>query len=358
MVNGAKILPETADNEKHLQTLHTFLDRLYGVCSFAVSNRNNMREIVISDESLNSYGFRVLSDGIDIEQYQKNPIMLFMHNRPESPYKDVQLPIGRMENLRREADKWIATPVFDMEDEFAAKIADKYERGFLNMASIGIDIVETSQDEQFLLVGQARPTVTKCKLREVSIVDIGSNDNALAIPEGIELKAGAFVELMATKLSTVVINKPTENMKQTLNPERICALLSLGLDATQEEIEQSIELLNRKAAEREELLKEAEVARQQEVATLINDAINAGTLSKDKVQTFTDIAEKAGIATLKEALACLKKPVKPTDLINNTGTTDALPDWDELDRQPGALLSLKRNQPEVYQQIYAKKFGK
>ena len=39
-------------------------------------------EVVISTSKLNSYGSRVLTEGIDTKQYKKNHIVLWMHNRP------------------------------------------------------------------------------------------------------------------------------------------------------------------------------------------------------------------------------------------------------------------------------------
>ena len=41
-----------------------------------------MAEVIISTSAINSYGSRVLTAGINLKQYKKNPIVLFMHNRP------------------------------------------------------------------------------------------------------------------------------------------------------------------------------------------------------------------------------------------------------------------------------------
>ena len=71
------------------------------------------KEVVISNSKLNSYGFRVLTEGIDTTQYARNPILLWMHNRPVRGTTDEVLPIGRMENLRIDGDNLIGTPIFD-----------------------------------------------------------------------------------------------------------------------------------------------------------------------------------------------------------------------------------------------------
>ena len=125
------------------------------------------KEVIISNSSLNSRGFRVLTSGIDITQYMRNPILLWAHSRPFRGTKDEVLPIGRMENLRIEGDNLIGTPVFDEKDEFAVKIKDKWDNGFLKMASAGLDLIELSDDPTVIVQGQRRSTVTKSKLSEV-----------------------------------------------------------------------------------------------------------------------------------------------------------------------------------------------
>ena len=136
-----------------------------------------MKQVIISTSALNSYGTRVLTSGMDIEQYKRNPVLLWMHRR----YDREDIPIGRIDDIHIDGDKIIGTPVFDMSDEFAAKIARKWEEGFLRMSSAGLTVIELSDAPEHLLPGQTRMTITKSKLDEVSIVDIGANDEALAI---------------------------------------------------------------------------------------------------------------------------------------------------------------------------------
>lgn len=129
---------------------------------------------VLSDETVNTYGFRLLTSGADLEQFKRNPVLYFDHNVHD-------LPLGRWENIRVEGDKILADPVFDMEDEKGREIGGKVDRGFLCMASVGFRVIETSEDPGTFLPGQTGLTVTKWILREVSIVGIGSNHNALRL---------------------------------------------------------------------------------------------------------------------------------------------------------------------------------
>ena len=52
------------------------------------------KEFMCSDESINTYGFRVLTDGGKLERFLVNPVMLYMH--------DVRQVIGSWEELRNE----------------------------------------------------------------------------------------------------------------------------------------------------------------------------------------------------------------------------------------------------------------
>lgn len=118
------------------------------------------REAVISTSALNAYGTRILTEGLDIEQYKKNPIVLYMHRRGSRE----DIPIGIMENIRVDGDKIFGTPKIDKDTEEEKVIAAKWERGTLRMLSAGIDIIECSDDPQYLVQGQTRPTIIRSRL--------------------------------------------------------------------------------------------------------------------------------------------------------------------------------------------------
>ena len=39
------------------------------------------KSFILSEESINDRGFRVLTGGINLERFKKNPVMLWMHHR-------------------------------------------------------------------------------------------------------------------------------------------------------------------------------------------------------------------------------------------------------------------------------------
>lgn len=136
---------------------------------------------ILSDESVNSYGTRVLTEGIRLDNFLKNPTMLWNHTRAWSDKEDQILPIGRWENLRVEDGKLLGDGVFDEKDAFAQKIKSKVEQKIINMCSVSIAVITSSEDASVIVQGQSRPTIIECELREVSVVDIGSNKNAVRL---------------------------------------------------------------------------------------------------------------------------------------------------------------------------------
>jgi len=162
------------------------------------------RKVRISDSSLNSYGTRVLTSGVDLVQFRKNPVLLWMHNRAWRGQQSEVLPLGYVENIQVEGDSITGELVFDEQDEFAKQIASKWDGGILRMVSPNFDIIAVDESPDLAVPGQTRATITKAKLVEVSVVDIGGNDNNIALQyQGKELKlseGGEFPEIPAIQL--------------------------------------------------------------------------------------------------------------------------------------------------------------
>ena len=150
---------------------------------------SKVHTFLVSDESENSHGFKVLTEGIDITQFEKNPIMLYMHERPTI--------IGMWKNLRKEDGKLYADAVFDTESEKGGEVARQVEKGFLRGASIGI-----TYQKEYLKNG----VLEKCRLFEISIVDIGSNPNALKLYDDTETVELYFKDIIAQNIIAEKLN--------------------------------------------------------------------------------------------------------------------------------------------------------
>ena len=78
---------------------------------------------IVSDETINSYGFSVLTAGIDTAHFEKNPVMYYMHNRESGI-------IGRWENIRKDGAKLLADAVFDNSTDLARQVQNQVANGF------------------------------------------------------------------------------------------------------------------------------------------------------------------------------------------------------------------------------------
>lgn len=317
------------------------------------------KEVVINTSGLNSYGSRVLTAGLDTSQYCRNPVLLWMHRRGGD-----NMPIGRMENLRVDGDRLIGTPVFDEKDEFAKRIASKWEDGFLNMCSAGIEVLEYSVDPAVLLQGQTRATVTASKLNEVSIVDIGANDEALKLYGGgklLELAAGQdnpllpLVELSKPKETPQEsAAKSNENKKEKMKKETLL-LLGLPETATEEEAHAAVVALKSKADSAETLTLAA-------ITAQVDAAIKEKRITADRKEFFVNLGKTSGADTLRQTLELMQPSRKPTDMIDMS--KDGAQEQHE--KQTFAKLSevpadqvkkLRTENPNEYMRLYKAEYG-
>jgi uncharacterized protein (UPF0335 family) len=198
-----------------------------------------MQTLVISTERLNEYGFRLLTDGGDVTDYLKNPVLLYDHTRRYGENNDqIILPIGRLNNLRKENSQLVGDPEFDLDDDFAKKVASKFEKGYLNAASPGFEIITLSDHPSVMLPGQKLPTVTQWRLKEVSITDIPANGDAVKLSyqgRTICLNGKSKPEDIETFLTST---QPI--MKKTIQALNATGLINLPESATDEMVSSAV----------------------------------------------------------------------------------------------------------------------
>lgn len=308
------------------------------------------KEAIITSNGLNSYGSRVLTEGGDLRQYERNPVLLFMHNRA---FDRENLPIGRIESMRIDGDKLIGTPVFDLNDEFAKKIADKWENGFLRMLSAGIEIIDTSTDARVMLPGQTRPTITKWKLVEVSVVDIGANDEALRLydQEGTMLKLASGIDNEVLPLLTEKEdNQSIIKTKTTMNKE-VLTLLGLPEGATDEQVLAKVRGLKERADK-------VEAMTLANITAIVDEAVTTKRITADKKEHFVNLGKAAGIDSLRETLSLMKPVQKPTEVIKPRGSAPEQGAFTKLSEVPEAELGkMKDENPAEYARLYKAEYG-
>ena len=314
------------------------------------------KDFIINTSGLNSYGTRVLTPGIDLTQYKRNPVLLYMHTRG---FDGKSTPIGRVENIRVEGDELRGTPVFDMKDPFAAEIARKWEEDFIRMCSAGLKPVELSTATEHLLPGQSRATVVRSKLVEVSIADIGSNDDALQLyePSGkiLRLASGAdseIVPLLKNAHTPAAEPAPEENNgnNQTLfSMNKILLTLGLPATATEDDAVNAITKLQGDVAC-------IELAR---IEAAVDAAIEARKTTADKRDHLITLGKKAGFDTLQSTIAMLTPVQKPTQLINPAGVaaSGASVELAYSEMSDEQLRKLEKENPEKFMQLFKAEFG-
>jgi len=302
------------------------------------------KTFLLHDESLNSHGFWMKTSGADLSQFKKNPIMLWNHNRAWRDSEDQVLPIGHWENIRTEGDKILADAVFDS-DEFSQKIAQKVEAGTLRMASMGVRVTEESEDPKYIKPGQRYATAIKWKAREASIVDIGANDNALALYD----KNGNIIELSASgseiPLKKLIIKNDTK-MKE------LAKLLQLKDDATEQDFLNAVQpIVNEVASLKTDLQAEKDAkkelqdkltaietaekeAKTKKAKKLIADAIKDGRLDDDENHTAEAFYLRNFEADYEGTRAMLDKLPKKTSLSERVGASqDEKNAWEQRQKE-------------------------
>lgn len=318
-----------------------------------------MKTFILHDESVNSYGFRMLTSGVLLDGFKKNPVMFYNHD-------DREMPIGRWENIRIEEGKILAEANFDQGDPKAKEIARKVEEGYISACSVGAWVLESSSDISLYLEGQNAPTVTKWSLREVSICNIPANHNALALYDANGKRVG---ETDITTILELTDRQVTIEKKETMN-EVVKTLLNLSNDATVEDAIGAIRANQKTIAtlteEVEALRKEKQEAEEKKLQekrnrfeALLDQAIKGGSLMESQKESMTTLFDANPDETLRVLEAMPKRrsvTEQLTDKKNSKRASLADKSWEELDKL-GKLAELRANDPALYQEKYNERFN-
>ena len=218
------------------------------------------------------------------------------------------------------------------------------------MVSVGIDILELSDDPKYLELGQTSPTVTKSKLYEVSCVDIGANDDAITLSrEGTILTLGKNGKNPLPLLT----NKPKETR---MDIKKLALMLGLPEDATEEQIQAKIQQLLSLAKELETLRKEKEELTLSAITSAVDDAVKDRRLSADKKAQFIGLGKKIGVAELKNILQAMNPVVKPSQILNNGAAANG--QYKKLSEVPADQLEAMREHDFAqYAKLYRAEYG-
>lgn len=205
-----------------------------------------LHTFVMSDESLNAYGFRILTDGIDLTNFKKNPVAFWNHKSDDRYAEEDYMPVGKWVNLRKDKGQLLGDLDIDLDDPRGVKLDGKIKNGYVCACSVEFDPHEFSESPEHLVMGQTLSTVSKCSLVECSPVGKPGNFNAVVL----KLKGGGTISLNS-QTKTEELKKIVPSIT-TLNNSNMTKdqLLMLGLpeDATEQQITTALSALKASVA--------------------------------------------------------------------------------------------------------------
>lgn len=340
------------------------------------------KEFLVTDSSVNVYGFRLLTEGYMMERFQANPIGYRMHKRDDGV-------VLRWENLRKDGDKVYAKPVINLSNPFGLQTAYEVENGFLNAASVGgIVVVEFSDDPALMLPGQTGPTVTKWYNKEISLVDVPGNPNALVQlfdTHDNEINLTDFIHQTLKKQPIGMfsgLNLFNNKSESAMKKQLISMLAAFSIPNLSDHTDDSV-ILNHlsdlldKARQFPDLQEKLNSLRTEKEKAVQDLADFKTALNKDRNKVVLDAALNAGKVTAKAAKDLADKYAGDPDGLKNL--VDALPaykpvtakieqeagvlkelaskSWNELD-MAGKLEDLKAADLDLFKAKFKAQFGK
>lgn len=306
------------------------------------------KRVRISNDSLNSYGFRVLTSGMDVAQYSRNPVLLYMHERGNV--------VGYVKDLKVENNEVTGELMFDCASELSQRCKKQFEFGSLRMVSAGLEILAMSEDKDLLVAGQTRSTITKSKLYEVSIADVGANDDAIVLhKDGKQITLGRDGDCDLPLLNNNNKQQKTEEMEN----KTIALQLGLPETATEAEISAKITELNAVKEQNASLMKEKDKLTLESITNLVTHAIADKRLEEKDKDQFVELGKKIGTEELEKTLKAMHPAVKLSSVIGHQGSTPT--DEKKLtklsDVPAEQIATLRLENPEEYKRLYKAEYG-
>ncbi len=310
------------------------------------------KTFVLSDESINTYGFWVMLSGMDLSLVQKNCPLYYEHRTWE-------IPCGHVENIRLKNSQVLGDIVIEGGNDVEKEYIRKIENGDLKGCSFGIDPVEWSEAPENIKQGQTRATLSKCQPYELSLAPLPGNGNALALRNGNDM-----ITLTADKEQDFIplLNKKTD-MKN------LAILLGKGENATEQELMEAIRPLQLKATNADAMQKiivdkiavnltaENKNFFETILPTNVNQAMEFIALAK--TETPAEVIADADATAVVEKTAVLKD-IKVSDMIKLakakpvTPAADGKDCYDYLQRHDSIELGrIKKEDPEKFAELQA-----
>ena len=350
------------------------------------------KEFVLSDSRINDYGFRLMTPGYQLSEFEKNPIGYYMHEREHGV-------LLRWTDLRVDGDQVLGKPVINLSNPRGQQTVDEIEAGFLNAASMAFFVfLEVDNSSAAKLACPSGPTITKWYNRECSIVDVPGNKGALTKLFNAAGKELQLADLMAGKITNEDLgirnasinnnenfNSPNMNEITLKLPELEAIKLATGLPVTDAAgllsqiqalklkadtaVNENVQLKLDKAALEVKMDTLKGDYTQKEVEGLLDAALKANSITVPmKTQLAQVYAGKPDLLKLdlesRKAYVPLGAALNYTQA-NGTGGTEASAGeyaeyqklkWDDM-HKTNKIPALKAKFPDLYKEKYKEKYG-
>ncbi len=305
----------------------------------------NGKRVRITNDRVNCYGTRVLTAGMETAQYERNPVLLYMHERG--------MVIGYVKDLEKTETELTGELVFDEASELSVRCKKQWELGSLRMVSAGLDVVETSEEPALLTQGQTRPTITKSKLFEVSLVDIGANDDAIVLQ-----KDGTRITLGKEGASLLPLLNQNSNETKTKMEQKEMAL-ALGLPETAKEAEITARLGELKAASEKNEKLQAEVCalKLAGISAAVEKAVSEKRMGAEKRDEFVALGKEIGLERLEKVLSAMNPQVKLSQLVGQNGDGGGEKRKALHELSSDELVRLRHEDLDEYRRLYEAEYG-
>lgn len=224
----------------------------YGYIEKASKLNEGEVEFIVSTNDWDAHGERINVEGINIKDFNKNPVVLYGHD-------SFNLPVAKATKVWKENGKLMARAKFYLKDDFPRKIYNYIVDGFLSAVSIGGMVEEWGDDGR---------TINKLTMKEFSVVSIPANQNALVTAKSFdnsqvtELKALGnsyarkllaqdnnellesinVLETLVTTLKEVAISEPHDESVDSQNIRRVVLRSAQAVDNQAEKVIKTIKL--------------------------------------------------------------------------------------------------------------------
>lgn len=257
---------------------------------------NRYTALIAVNDDLGDGSGKIRIRELDMERYNKNPVVMFDHGFEES------VPVGRTLRLNFEAGRGLVAEFeFLQNDEFAARIKNAWDRGFIKAASIRARNLGSGRQE----------------LIEWSIVAIPADRDAVR---------------------SLIYEKKEKSKMSELTEEKIRSLIEESKGSNQEDLARTIAEIVRKNKETEDRLEQEKVAAIEAATNSLKEKYEEALRNHEQTKkTDVDTAIEKKEQEFQEQLRCMELRTKLSHLVPD-GT-----DISTLDEH-GILVAIARSE--------------